>query len=259
MNRLAMAALALGACALGTIECVGALPARDPAPPTGTQWVLTSRDQQAALAHQTQTDLFSAGAAIAFETMASGDDVARWLGPVDAALYQKRARRDGWTRYELDAPQGRPLFALARVELERDDARRPCPRDGAKRRCLPNSWAYVGPIDVTVKGTDEPCIWTHPIDRATIHITYPDVSIPQGQSLALRTALRDSAVSGKGAPINIDVTLPDGARTARHVHREQRGWQTLTLRGPIDGDVSLAVSTPNAGRRHLCHRLEVVP
>ena len=262
LARSVTAAATLTACVLGLIECAGALPARAPAPMTdpAPSWVLTSLDQQTAQRHQIPARLVSPGASLTFDTMAPDDDVARWLGPEDAALYRATSHHDGWTRYALEAPSGRPLFATASVEITQDGKRRPCPREGAKRRCMPDSWAYVGPTEIRVQGTDQPCIWSHPIDRATLHVTYPGVSIARGQSLTLRTALRDSAVSGKGAPITIAVALPSPERRpVRHTHRDRRGWQELTLQGPIEGDVSLAISTTHAGRRHLCHALEVTP
>ncbi|MFU8806891.1 MAG: hypothetical protein ACNA8W_23995, partial [Bradymonadaceae bacterium] len=118
----------------------------------------------------------------------------RWFPAGLFDLFEVVAAADGWIL--LDSPETSdarqiPHIASARVVLrDEDGAITPCaPYRNGRFQCGEARWRYVGPRTVRIGGKDEDCIWAHPIDKATIVITYPmtPVTTSDGRRLHVET------------------------------------------------------------------------
>ena len=123
--------------------------------------------------------------------------------------------------------------------------------------CGDAGWMYVGSTEQVVGGRKERCVWAHPLPRGRrIEITYPPTA--QGAPLQLQTALSDRAVSGRGAPVMVEVRWGPLRRTIRH--DDARGWRTTELAAPpAPAPLTLIVRADRTGRRHFCYKLEAAP
>lgn len=145
--------------------------------------------------------------------------------------------------------------ADATVWIEPDDGEPvPCPWVSDRFQCGEADWTYVGRTQQGFDGQPHACIWSHPVEDATLVIAFDP--LPPFDRVTGWFGLTDYAVS-----------IPDGRRTTLLLEAgsTERRFMARRIRGrtPVDVTVSggaealrLEVSADGAGVRHLCWDLQ---
>lgn len=177
----------------------------------------------------------------------------------ETAGMERVAGESVWSLWRpADAAQT-PRLSTAVVEVvSPDGTTQTCSPDleGA-HQCGRAGWTRVRMRDITVDGSTESCIWAHPMDRKTVRIRFPQVSLDDddGRELWLETALRDQAV-GTGTPVLFTVHFGD--HTTTHRLPDRRGWHDAQI--PADDttdELIVDVEARDVGRRHSCFRFDL--
>lgn len=189
-----------------------------------------------------------------------------------ATTMERRARRlyreviDSWTIevFQQDRPEYvqhdlTALLAAAEVLVVPTDGSEayPCPWDGERFNCPGGDWLYVGPHVASFGGQSHRCIWSHPVQGATLRIRYPHIE--GGDSVTGWFGLTDYAAGIRDMDrVHVEVRASNSSRRFA-VHR-QRGRRELdwTMSRPLSGPLEIEISSPNAAVRHLCWDLQVV-
>lgn len=149
-----------------------------------------------------------------------------------------------------------PKLRRAEVTVADEDGADRCPRIGLDRfSCAPPSWADVRYRELSVGGSDERCIWVHPLENRTIRVDYGRLSPDLLADLELRTALADKVVGEPGA-VRVELSVGDETESSDHPP-DQKGWRTRELPGPDSPSrLAVAISAERVGRRHFCFRFD---
>lgn len=146
-------------------------------------------------------------------------------------------------------------IADARVWIEPDEGEPiPCPWMADRFQCGEADWTYVGRTQQGFDGQPHSCIWSHPIEDATLVIAFD--GLPALDRVTGWFGLTDYAVS-----------IPDGRRTTLVIEggTTERRFMARRIRGrtPIDvrfaeptTAIRLEVTADGAGVRHLCWELQ---
>lgn len=175
----------------------------------------------------------------------------------------------GWRAWtgpesEAPAPASRDLAELlsgARVSIVSDDGtERVCDRWVFGRWvCGPNSWNWVGPAEVRVRGRRRACVWMHPSEEGTVRVELG--SFAGGSQLRGYVMLDDGAVAEEESGVVTLTILADGRRIASRDQGNRPGTTSVRERLPsADEPVALAleVDADATGRRHFCVELSVL-
>lgn len=194
------------------------------------------------------------------------EEPLEWLPRDFRGSAQIEALQADWKRltFPNTNPPAGPSLRQARVYIEREAgegdqperSRRACVHTELERfQCDVPGWAYTGTTEAKINGSDQRCIWSHPLEGRTTVVDYGRVAPLDEGSLTLRSALDDRAV-GDGGPV--DVTVRWGDVRTRHVHPDRKGWRTTRVKPPKDEKAArlvLSIHAENVGRRHFCYRL----
>lgn len=153
-------------------------------------------------------------------------------------------------------PKLRRARVFVRGDQDGNNSPKKCPRIGLSRfSCAPPGWADVRYRQVSVGGSEESCIWVHPLENRTIGIDYGRLAPETLSSLELQTALADKVVGEPGA-VRVELTVGDTTRSFDHPP-DKRGWRTESLPEPDEpARLEVAISADRVGRRHFCFRLD---
>lgn len=148
----------------------------------------------------------------------------------------------------------------ARVEIDYDaegSADISCTASGPTHRCGLPEWIDVRTRVENFAGQPQTCVWTHPVDDATVRIEFDGI----------RGATH---LSGWFGITDYGASIPDGARvslvTRAGNSTERHGVQNTKGRRPFehdlpedfDGTVIFEVDAPRAGVRHFCWDVQAV-
>ena len=113
-------------------------------------------------------------------------------------------------------------------------------------------WMHVGDEDLVIAGRRQRCTWAHPITGGRVVIEHADIDSSAG--LRLRAALSDAAADnadGAAVTFTLDVGGAHRALTVQHA----RGFAEREIEPTARGPLTLTVTTPNDGQRHVCFQL----
>jgi hypothetical protein len=168
--------------------------------------------------------------------------------------------RVGDARGSADAAHDAFDLAGADVFVDVDGDRVPCPWVPAEQHhvCtgLPQ-WMKVGEESLTIAGKSERCIWAHPKTGATLVIDYGVVDV--GKGVDVDVALSDVAADNRaGKGVEVDVAVGDAV--GRVSVAGKRGFVRTRVAASVpEARLTLRLTTPNDGQRHLCYRVARVP
>jgi len=131
--------------------------------------------------------------------------------------------------------------------------------------CGPNPWNFVGPNELVIDGERRRCLWLHPHEQGSLEVRF--MGLKAGWRFVGRLALSDEAAATPGgSPVEVKVEV-DGAVAVRHRQPNVRGWRELNVELPgvrkgetaVTRSMTLTVTAPRTGRRHLCMVGTLVP
>lgn len=183
-------------------------------------------------------------------------------------VFRLPAGADGPSSNDAQRGSDLPIEAASVTVRTADGGTVACSWNAGRRRhvCagLPE-WMYVGDVQLTVGGSRQSCIWSHPITDGEVIVTWPARVV--GPALQLSLALSDAAAdnpTGAAVVAQLTVNAKDGdgdtKNTALQV-KGRRGFVTkrIPVRDPADAhSVRLVLTTPHDGQRHTCFRLQGV-
>lgn len=221
-------------------------PAGDVYPGTNRQWLV-------ALADAPRFDLESVRETLAARAHGSGPGTrigALWVEPFDIA-------GPAVIRSLTDAVEKGPSAGVS-VAIE-GTRREECPwiatPPGGRFQCPRGGWNAVTTGWYEVEERPLRCIWAHPVGEEPVRLRY--AGVPAGGHVRGRGAfVKDAGNSPGGAPVTVTVAV-DGRPAGHYVFLNQPGLQPFDLPLPVGEadapvELSLDVTTPQAGVRHFC-------
>jgi hypothetical protein len=143
------------------------------------------------------------------------------------------------------------------VSVRKDGKERPCSLVGDRYICGKESWQQIHRVVETIGGEPLECIWSHPLPKADLLITLPEV---QGAThLTGWIAQSDYAASlPTGAAIEFEISGVSLYR--RFVSQRTKGRQEISqpLNGAAAGPLQLKIRSSETGARHFCWSLAAV-
>lgn len=174
----------------------------------------------------------------------------RTVGSEEVALYRITAPVEVLRDFTAD------LRGL-RVSVRREGKELPCSLVADRFICGKESWQQIHRVVETVGGEPMECIWSHPLPKADLLITLPEVS--GATHLQGWIAQSDYAASlPTGAAIEFEISGVSLYR--RFVSQRTKGRQEVNqaLNSATEGPIQLKVRSSDTGARHFCWSLAAV-
>lgn len=130
--------------------------------------------------------------------------------------------------------------------------------------CSNEGWNHVGVTvveDMTHRGRR--CIWSHPVQGATMVTTFHNVPIGtriHGHHALAYEAERGDDLGNQGGPVELRV-LVDGTEAGRSIHRDGEGWKGFEIDtrawANTTRQLTIEVRAEAPGMRHYCYEGDV--
>ncbi len=190
----------------------------------------------------------------------------RWLPPKLSSNAMTTHVDNTWKKLEFPNHNTLPQLSQAHVSLRstKTPEKSPptCKKSGLdKFSCAPNSWAFVGPKELTVQGKKVTCTWAHPLKGKTTHIEYPNVKPPKDNSkqLVVQVAFNDPITNDPYSPVSFEISHGSMDKTLL-AKNTTRGWQSIPLEfQQEEAPLHIHISAQKSGRHHLCYRFQLQP
>lgn len=116
--------------------------------------------------------------------------------------------------------------------------------------CPLQGWLKVEPAQMKVAEQTFECIGAHPASEGALHLRFP--AMPIGATLALRTALADSA---SPPAVHVEARIADSV-VATFDHSAVPGWEAHDVptgaHAGTTASVEIILTVPSGGRHHFC-------